>query len=203
MYKNLFKRIFDFVVSTCLFIVLLPLLIVVGAAISINMGFPIFFKQDRPGKNGKIFKIFKFRTMTTIESSKSEVEAKEVNRITKLGKFLRSTSIDEIPELINVIRGEMSLVGPRPLLVEYLASYSPEQMRRHDVLPGITGLAQVKGRNILQWKNKFRYDVLYVNKVSLFFDIYILFMTALIVVNKKGFDVVGEERKFGDRAESR
>ena len=197
MYQYIFKRLLDFSVSLSLLIILFPIFLLVGFAIAISMGLPIFFTQDRPGKDGKIFKILKFRTMTVIGVNKSSLEAKEENRITKLGKFLRSTSLDEIPELINVIRGEMSLVGPRPLLTEYLSCYSQEQMKRHNVLPGVTGLAQAKGRNSLKWNNKFRYDVFYVNHLSFMFDLYILFMTVLIVVNKKGFNVVGEEQKFG------
>lgn len=201
MYQYIFKRWFDFSVSLILLITLLPIFLLVSFAIAIGMGFPIFFTQDRPGKAGKTFKILKFRTMAVIDVNKSSLEAREENRITKLGKFLRSTSFDEIPELINVIKGEMSLVGPRPLLTEYLSYYSQEQMKRHNVLPGVTGLAQVKGRNSLKWNNKFRYDVFYVNHLSFIFDLYILFRTALIVANKKGFNVVGEEQKFGQSIE--
>jgi lipopolysaccharide/colanic/teichoic acid biosynthesis glycosyltransferase len=159
------------------------------------MGRPILFKQARPGLRGRIFFMYKFRTMLLARNK--EILSDEA-RITNLGRFLRSSSLDEIPELFNVIKGDMSLIGPRPLLVEYLDKYTSRQMQRHDVLPGVTGLAQVKGRNNLSWKNKFRYDVFYVDNMNWKMDLYIMLKTIKIVLLKTGFKASGEPKKFGE-----
>lgn len=191
----MFKRLLDLMVAIVALISFMPLLIIISLVIRIKMGKGIIFSQARPGLNGKIFKMYKFRTMVAADaySKKSDEE-----RITSLGRWLRATSLDEIPELINVIRGEMSLVGPRPLLVDYLKKYSPKEMRRHEVLPGITGLAQVRGRNSLSWKNKFRYDVFYVDHYGILFDFKILIQTVSVVIFRSGFRSHGELRRFDE-----
>jgi lipopolysaccharide/colanic/teichoic acid biosynthesis glycosyltransferase len=155
------------------------------------MGFPIFFIQPRPGKNGKVFLLLKFRTMSQVADSSGQLLSDQL-RLTKLGKLLRKLSLDELPQLINVLRGEMSLVGPRPLLVEYLPLYSREQARRHDVLPGITGWAQINGRNSLSWDEKFKLDVWYVDNQSFFLDLKILFLTLKKVLIREGISANGE-----------
>ena len=179
------KRFFDLILSIIGLIILSPLFLLIIIIIYIVMGRPIFFIQERPGYLGKPFKLLKFRTML-------EMDAKEINvideskRIKPLGKFLRRTSLDELPELINVIRGNMSLVGPRPLLMEYLPYYTIRQSKRHNVLPGITGYAQIKGRNALSWEEKFELDLWYINNMSLHLDIKILFETIAVVLSGKG-----------------
>ena len=179
------KRFFDLILSIIGLIILSPLFLLIIIIIYIVMGRPIFFIQERPGYLGKPFKLLKFRTML-------EMDAKEINvideskRIKPLGKFLRRTSHDELPELINVIRGNMSLVGPRPLLMEYLPYYTIRQSKRHNVLPGITGYAQIKGRNALSWEEKFELDLWYINNMSLHLDIKILFETIAVVLSGKG-----------------
>lgn len=189
------KRIFDLTSSVIAFIVFLPIMLVVYIAIRISMGRGVIFSQARPGLHGKIFKMYKFRTMIPADpnSNKSDNE-----RITILGKWLRASSLDELPELFNVIKGDMSLVGPRPLLVDYLKKYSPTEMRRHEALPGITGLAQVRGRNNLGWRNKFKYDVFYVEHQSFFFDIKILLETVMVVLLRRGFRSHGELNRFDE-----
>ena len=183
MYKNYIKRILDFLLSLiALFILAIPLLIV-ALLIRIKLGSPIFFRQSRPGKNGKIFKIFKFRTMNNAKDKNGYLLPDNL-RLTKFGSFIRSTSIDELPELINILKGDMSIVGPRPLLVEYLALYNEEQKHRHDVRPGLTGLAQVNGRNCITWEEKFKYDVEYVNNVSFINDCKIILKTIQKVVQR-------------------
>ena len=157
------------------------------------MGRPVIFTQLRPGLHGKLFKIFKFRTMIQNDQNRN---LSDKERITPFGVFLRSTSLDELPELLNVLKGEMSLVGPRPLLVEYLEKYSAFEMQRHDVLPGITGLAQVQGRNNLSWRNKFRYDVFYTKKMNWKLDLYILYKSIKVVALRENFKLSGEESKF-------
>jgi sugar transferase EpsL len=169
------KKIFDFTASIVIFILLLPLFIICCALIYTLDGRPIFFSQDRPGLNEKIFKILKFRTMKL--ASSSEQNLVDSSRITKLGFFLRKYSLDEIPQLLNVLNGSLSLVGPRPLLVEYLPIYSPRQKLRHSVKPGITGWAQVNGRNSITWEQKFEYDIWYVENWSLMLDFKILLLT--------------------------
>lgn len=186
----LFKRIIDIVCSGLGLIILSPILVIVAILIRFNLGSPIFFTQDRVGKDGKIFKMIKFRTMLDATDKWGEPLPDE-ERLTPFGKLLRSTSLDEFPELINVLKGDMSLVGPRPLLVEYKELYSKEQWRRHEVRPGITGWAQVNGRNAIGWSERFKLDVEYVDNQSLFMDIKILFMTALKVVKRDGISQEG------------
>jgi sugar transferase EpsL len=189
------KRIFDLTFSIIAFIVLLPVMLIVSIAIRISMGVGVIFSQKRPGLHGRIFTMYKFRTMIPVDPNciKSDDE-----RIASLGKWLRATSLDELPELINVIKGDMSLVGPRPLLVDYLKKYTPTEMRRHETLPGITGLAQVRGRNNLSWRHKFKYDVFYVDHQNIFFDIKILIETVLVVLLRRGFRSHGELRRFDE-----
>lgn len=184
------KRIFDFIISLTAFIVFSPIILIVAILVYIKLGSPVLFKQDRPGKDGKIFKMYKFRTMLDSYDKFGQALPDE-ERLTKFGKILRSTSLDELPELINVIKGDMSLVGPRPLLVEYLELYSDEQNKRHDVRPGITGWAQVNGRNSISWNEKLKLDVDYVNNLSLFLDIKILFLTVYKVFKRDGINQEG------------
>lgn len=184
------KRAIDIVCSGLGLIVLSPILLITAILIRIKLGSPIFFTQDRLGKDGKVFKMIKFRTMLDAVDKWGEPLPDE-ERMISFGQLLRSTSIDELPELINVFKGDMSLVGPRPLLVEYKELYSPEQFRRHEVRPGITGWAQVNGRNTLGWSERFKLDVEYVDKYNLFMDIKILFMTVLKVVKRDGISQEG------------
>ncbi len=186
MYK-IIKYIIDLILSLFVLIILSPFLLLTSIVIYTTMGSPILFKQKRPGLNGEIFTFYKFRTMVNKESVKSEFVS-DVDRLTFIGSFLRNNSLDELPSLINVIRGEMSLVGPRPLLPEYLPLYSKFQARRHEVKPGITGWAQVNGRNAIKWGKKFELDVWYVDNRTFFLDIKILFMTISTVFRKKGID---------------
>ena len=189
---NLFlKRAIDIISSSLGLIILSPVLLIVAILIRLNLGSPIFFTQDRVGKDGKIFKMIKFRTMLDATDKWGE-QLPDEERLTPFGKLLRSTSLDEFPELINVLKGDMSLVGPRPLLVEYIELYSKDQWRRHEVRPGITGWAQVNGRNAIGWSERFKLDVEYVDNQSLFMDIKILFMTALKVVKRDGISHEGE-----------
>jgi len=189
------KRLCDFILALSGLILFSPVMLILVVSIKISMGGNVVFSQLRPGKGGALFRMYKFRTMVT--ETPGELRTDE-ERITRLGRWLRASSLDELPELINVVKGEMSLVGPRPLLVEYLSKYTPRQMRRHEVLPGITGLAQARGRNNLSWKNKFRYDVFYVEKACLLFDLRILYETVNVVVFRKGFRSHGEPTKFGE-----
>ncbi len=184
------KRLIDIFVSLFLLIILSPLLIIISLIIFITMGPPVIFKQERPGFKGKPFTIYKFRTMTNEKDEYGNLLPDE-KRLTKIGKFLRSTSLDELPELFNVLKGDMSLVGPRPLLMEYLNYYTEEQMRRHDVKPGITGWAQVNGRNSLSWEEKFKLDVWYVDNWSLWLDFKILFLTLIKVLKREGISAEG------------
>ncbi len=185
------KRLFDFLFAGFIFFSLFPVFLLVSLLIFLRMGFPIFFIQPRPGKDGKVFLLLKFRTMSQVADSSGQLLSDQV-RLTKLGKLLRKLSLDELPQLINVLRGEMSLVGPRPLLVEYLPLYSSEQARRHDVLPGITGWAQINGRNSLSWDEKFKLDVWYVDNQSFFLDLKILFLTLKKVLIREGISANGE-----------
>lgn len=189
-FQNVVKRTIDIVCSGLGLIVLSPILLITAILIRIKLGSPIFFTQDRLGKDGKVFKMIKFRTMLDAVDKWGEPLPDE-ERMTSFGQLLRSTSIDELPELINVFKGDMSLVGPRPLLVEYKELYSPEQFRRHEVRPGITGWAQVNGRNTLGWSERFKLDVEYVDNYNLFMDIKILFMTVLKVVKRDGISQEG------------
>lgn len=189
-FQNVVKRTIDIVCSGLGLIALSPILLITAILIRIKLGSPIFFTQDRLGKDGKVFKMIKFRTMLDAVDKWGEPLPDE-ERMTSFGQLLRSTSIDELPELINVFKGDMSLVGPRPLLVEYKELYSPEQFRRHEVRPGITGWAQVNGRNALGWSERFKLDVEYVDNYNIFMDIKILFMTVLKVVKRDGISQEG------------
>lgn len=177
------KRVFDILVSLIGLIVFSPILLLVSILVRTKLGSPIFFTQDRVGKDNKIFKMIKFRTMTDARDKFGELLSDE-ERLTSFGKFLRSSSLDELPELINVLKGDMSLVGPRPLLEKYLPLYSEEQIKRHNVKPGITGWAQVNGRNSISWTEKFKLDVFYVENYSFLFDIKILFLTVYKVLKR-------------------
>jgi len=179
------KRIFDLVITCCGLLPLLPMIILAAVLIRLKLGSPIFFQQSRPGLNGKIFNMYKFRTMTN-ECDENGVLLSDKVRLTDFGKFLRSTSLDELPGLWCVVKGDMSLVGPRPLLVEYLPLYSEKQSRRHEVKPGITGWAQVNGRNAISWDEKFYLDVWYVDNQSIWLDIKILWMTVKKVIMRDG-----------------
>lgn len=170
------KRLFDFFVALLALLTLLPVLLVLYVIIAIKMGIPVFFVQARPGMKGNIFKMVKFRSMTDAKGADGEL-LPDAQRLPAFGQMLRATSLDEIPELWNVLKGQMSLVGPRPLLIEYLDKYSPEQARRHNVRPGVTGWAQVNGRNALSWEDKFALDTWYVDNRTFLLDIKILFMT--------------------------
>ncbi len=176
MYAKFFKRIIDFTLSLIALIVLSPILLILIIITAIAMKGNPFFTQLRPGKNEKIFKLIKFRTMSNEKDENGNLLPDDV-RLNKFGKFLRSTSLDELPELINILKGDMSIVGPRPLLVEYLPYYTEEEKHRHDVRPGLTGWAQVNGRNSVNWENRFKLDVFYVKNISLFLDIKIIFLT--------------------------
>ncbi|HEX6594173.1 MAG TPA: sugar transferase [Bacillota bacterium] len=179
------KRLFDLFVSFILLIILSIPMVLIAILIYFGMGRPVLFKQQRPGLHGKIFSIYKFRTMTNAKDEQGNLLPND-QRITKLGQFLRKLSLDELPQLFNVLKGDLSLVGPRPLLVEYLDLYTPEQARRHDVKPGITGWAQVNGRNAITWEEKFKHDVWYVDNQSFWLDLKILLMTALKVIKSDG-----------------
>jgi undecaprenyl phosphate N,N'-diacetylbacillosamine 1-phosphate transferase len=185
IYAKYFKRPLDLILSILALIVLSPLLLIIAILVRINLGKPIIFKQQRPGLNEKIFTLYKFRTMTNKKNKNNDLLPDE-ERLTKFGKWLRSTSIDELPELINIIKGDMSIVGPRPLLVEYLPLYNVKQKQRHLVRPGITGLAQIRGRNLISWEKRFSIDLEYLENLSLINDLKILFKTFQIVIKKKG-----------------
>ena len=184
------KRLFDLIVASFALFLLSPALALIALLVRINLGSPVLFHQSRPGLHGKIFKIFKFRTMLEVANS-NENQLTDEDRLTGFGKFLRATSLDEQPELWNVIKGEMSLVGPRPLLMEYLPLYSKEQFHRHDVRPGITGWAQINGRNSISWEEKFNLDIWYVNNQSFWLDIEILFLTIKKVFFREGISAEG------------
>ena len=185
------KRLIDILASLFCLLVLSPVLLLVFALVRIQMGSPVLFRQVRPGMNGKPFMMVKFRTMLDAVDAQGN-PLPDDQRLTRLGSFLRSTSLDELPELWNVLKGDMSLVGPRPLLMEYLPLYSPEQARRHEVRPGVTGWAQVNGRNALSWDEKFKLDVWYVDNQSLWLDIRILFLTVKKVLVREGISADGE-----------
>jgi sugar transferase EpsL len=180
----------DLSISILLLILLAPLFFIISLAILFTTGFPIIFKQLRPGLHEKPFYIYKFRTMVDIKDAKGNLLSEE-QRLTKLGKFLRQYSLDELPQLINVLRGDLSLVGPRPLLMEYLSLYTEEQKRRHEVKPGITGWAQINGRNAITWEEKFKFDLWYVDHHSIWIDIKILFITVKKVVLREGISAPG------------
>ena len=185
------KRLFDILFSALVLILLSPLIAITAIFVIIDLGFPIFFTQIRPGYKGNLFKIYKFRSMKDIENRKG-MQIPDIRRLTTFGLFIRSTSIDEIPSLWNVFIGDMSLVGPRPLLVEYLPLYNKEQARRHDLKPGITGWAQINGRNALSWREKFELDVWYVDNHTFFLDLKILLMTIKKVLFREGIAGKGQ-----------
>lgn len=185
MYKHFFKRLIDFLITLTALLIIWPFLLIIAISLHFaNKGAGVFFTQDRPGKNGKIFKVIKFKSMTD-ERDENGCLLPNERRITKVGKFIRATSIDELPQLFNVLKGDMALIGPRPLLVRYLDLYTVEQARRHEVRPGITGWAQVNGRNNVTWTKKFEMDVWYVDNCSLFLDIKIICKTILNVLQRK------------------
>ena len=185
MYRKFLKRVFDFILSLMAILLLSPIILILIIAGIINMGGNPFFTQERPGKDGKIFKLVKFKSMNNRRDENGELLPDEL-RLTAYGKFIRNTSLDELPELINILKGDMAIVGPRPLLVRYLTRYNATQARRHEVRPGLTGLAQVNGRNAISWEKKFKYDVEYVDNVSLFLDIKIILKTVLKVLARDG-----------------
>jgi len=185
------KRIFDLIVTSLGLIILSPVILLVAILVRIFLGSPVLFRQTRPGYKAKSFTVYKFRTMTHTRDGQGNLLPDDL-RSTRLGKFLRSSSLDELPELFNILRGEMSLVGPRPLLMEYLPLYSPEQMRRHDVHPGLSGWAQVNGRNALDWQTRFALDVWYVDHWSFWLDIKIIFMSLWKAIQREGISQPGQ-----------
>jgi len=198
-YKRYVKRLMDFILSLMAIIVLSPILLLVAILVRVKLGGPVLFKQERPGLNKKIFMMYKFRTMTDERDESGELLPNHI-RLTKFGKILRSTSLDELPELFNILIGDMSIIGPRPLLIEYLPLYNTHQQRRHDVRPGLSGLAQVNGRNTISWEEKFEYDVNYVENISFLLDFKIVFQTVLKVFKREGVnssEVVTMERFKG------
>lgn len=184
-YEKYIKRMLDFLLALIAIVILSPIILVTALLVRIKLGSPVIFCQKRPGKDEKIFSMYKFRSMTDEKDENGNLLPDEV-RLTNFGKKLRATSLDELPELFNILKGDMSIVGPRPLLVSYLERYNEEQKHRHDVRPGLTGLAQVNGRNAISWEDKFAYDVKYVNKVSFLKDIKIIFLTVKSVVKRDG-----------------
>ena len=192
MYKHFFKRFFDFWISLIALICISPILLVVTIWLHFaNKGAGAFFFQDRPGKDCKIFKVIKFKTMTDERGADGELLS-DAQRLTKVGKFVRSTSIDELPQLINVLKGDMALIGPRPLLVKYLPLYSPEQARRHEVRPGISGWAQCHGRNAISWTEKFKLDVWYVDHCTLWTDLQVIWITIMKVLKRADISEKGQ-----------
>ena len=196
MYKHFFKRVFDFLISLIALLLIGWFLIIVAIWLHFaNKGAGAFFFQERPGKDAKIFKVIKFKTMTDEKDADGKL-LPDAQRLTKVGKFIRSTSIDELPQLINVLKGDMALIGPRPLRVHYLPLYSPEQARRHEVRPGISGWAQCHGRNAITWTEKFKLDVWYVDHCTLWTDIRIIFITIKNVLMRKDINNAGAETMY-------
>ena len=195
IYEKYIKRILDFTLSLIALICLSPILLIVAILVRVKLGSPIIFKQQRPGKDEKIFTLYKFRTMTDEKDEKGNL-LPDSQRLTKFGKFLRSTSLDELPELFNILKGDMSIVGPRPLLVEYLPLYNEEQKHRHDVRPGLTGLAQISGRNAITWEEKFEKDIEYVHNISFIWDLKIIINTAVKVFKREGISHNATMEKF-------
>lgn len=188
MYRKYIKKMLDFIFALVLLIIASPIMLLAAIAIKLeDPKGPVLFKQKRPGKNAKIFTVYKFRTMR-VETEKDGRLLTDMERMTKVGSFLRKTSIDELPQLFNIIRGEMSFIGPRPLLVQYLELYTPEQMRRHEVTPGISGWAQVNGRNAIDWEEKFKYDVWYVDNQSFLLDLKIFLLTIYSILKREGIN---------------
>ncbi|MBD3799468.1 sugar transferase [Sulfuricurvum sp.] len=191
MYVNLFKPLLDRLGALILLILLSPLIFLTALIIAWRIGSPIYFTQKRPGIHGEIFTIYKFRTMTNEKDAKGNL-LPDSERLQGIGELIRTLSLDELPQLLNILKGEMSFIGPRPLLVEYLPLYTQEQFKRHNVKPGITGWAQINGRNAISWEEKFRYDVEYVNNISFAFDLKIFFLTLKKVVMREGISQQGE-----------
>ena len=204
MYRSFFKRVIDFVIALSILLLFSPLLLIIIIWLHFaNKGAGVFFRQERPGKNGRIFEVIKFKSMTD-ERDRQGYLLPDEDRLTRVGKLIRSTSLDELPQLINVLKGDMSLVGPRPLLVQYLPLYNQIQARRHEVRPGITGWAQVNGRNTISWQQRFEYDVWYVEHISFYFDLKIFFLTIKKTLAREGInsqtsatmeDVVGNDNR--------
>ncbi len=190
-YTRFGKRLFDLTLSLAALLLLCPVLAALALIVRVQLGAPVLFRQTRPGLRGKLFTLYKFRTMTGARDAQGNL-LPDAERLTRFGRFLRSTSLDELPELFNVLKGEMSLVGPRPLLTQYLERYTPEQMRRHAVLPGITGWAQVNGRNALSWEQKFALDVWYVDHQSIRLDLKILLLTVWKIIKREGIHQPGQ-----------
>lgn len=189
--ENLSKRIFDLVAAGIGLLIASPFMLIIALLVRIFLGTPILFRQQRPGYKGKLFFIYKFRTMTDRRNRDGDL-LPDAERLTSLGRFLRAFSLDELPELFNILRGEMSLVGPRPLLMEYLPLYSPEQARRHDVMPGLTGWAQINGRNAITWEQKFELDVWYVDHWSFWLDLKIIFLTVVKALRRENISQPGQ-----------
>ena len=190
MYKKFIKIVLDIIISLVGIIVLLPIYLIVAILVRIKLGSPVIFKQERPGKNEKIFKLYKFRSMSNKKDENGKL-LPDAERLTKFGKILRSTSLDELPELFNILKGDMSLIGPRPLAVSYLPYYNDKEKHRHDVRPGLTGLAQINGRNALNWEKRFAYDIEYVNNITFVNDVKIFFKTFIKVFKKEDVVVRG------------
>lgn len=186
-YRKYGKRVFDLCLTVPAFVVLSPVMLVTAGLVAVKLGRPVLFTQERPGYKEKIFRMYKFRTMTDARNANGELLSDE-ERLTPFGEKLRSTSLDELPELLNILKGDISLVGPRPLLVQYLPLYNKRQHKRHSVLPGITGLAQINGRNSISWEEKFEYDVQYAKHVTFFGDLKILFETVFTVLKREGIN---------------
>lgn len=195
LYECYIKRFIDVVCSICALIMLSPIIVVTFLLVRIKLGSPVLFMQERPGKNGEIFKLYKFRSMTDARDENGKLLSDDI-RLTKFGKLLRSTSLDELPELFNILKGDMSIVGPRPLLVEYLPYYTKEERHRHDVRPGLTGLAQINGRNTLTWEEKFAFDIEYVKDITFIKDVQIIFKTVKKVFKREDI-LIGKEFKVG------
>lgn len=192
MYKHFFKRLIDFILVLCVLLIIWPIFLIFAIWLHFaNKGTGVFFFQERPGKNGKIFKVIKYKTMTDEKDEQGNL-LPDAERLTKVGRFVRSTSIDELPQLFNVLKGDMALIGPRPLLPQYLPLYSKEQARRHEVRPGITGWAQINGRNAISWTKKFEYDVWYVDHCSFLLDLKIVFLTIKKVFVREGISQEGQ-----------
>ena len=185
VYEKYIKRLLDIILSLAALMVLLPILLLTAVLVRIKLGSPVIFRQERPGRYGKIFRLYKFRSMTDDRDETGNLLPDDL-RLTRFGRLLRSTSLDELPELLNILRGDMSIVGPRPLLVKYLPLYNDEQKHRHDVRPGLTGWAQVHGRNLLSWEDKFRYDVWYTRNISFATDVRIVLLTVKCIFAREG-----------------
>lgn len=186
-YRKYGKRVFDLCLTVPAFVILSPVMLVTAGLVAVKLGRPVLFTQERPGYKEKIFRMYKFRTMTDARNANGELLSDE-ERLTPFGEKLRSTSLDELPELLNILKGDMSLVGPRPLLIQYLPLYNKRQHKRHSVLPGITGLAQINGRNSISWEEKFEYDVQYAKHVTFLGDLKILFETVFKVLKREGIN---------------